>query len=401
MQLPRFSALRSQSGELLHLDLLRFIAASGIVFHHSKEFFYHRADQLVLWRQSPGLALFVDLFFVISGYVIAHVYADRMASKAEFAGFMQRRIARLVPLHWLTMAAAITVWLVLLQLGLVQSGVLKLGVYTESLPSFHPACLAETALLVQVAVPCGGESFNGISWSINAEMAMYVAFPLFCAIGHFRRALPLLLGIVVLALSLAALRWGMGSESIDAWTSPDLHPYLRALPSFLIGVGLWFLREPLKRIPIPRTLLLVAIVALFASMLTPQPAPLVLALAYLTTVMAVASDLRGPTHRIVRMVAPLGQLTYSIYMWHALIIMLVLAAVGDRLPTAGSLPLAGLALLTYVAILGWSYVSFTLFESPARRWVDGLPPFGRRPGGRTAALVPITLRQPLTGPEPR
>jgi peptidoglycan/LPS O-acetylase OafA/YrhL len=222
-------------------------------------------------------------------------------------------------------------------------------------------------------------------------MAMYVAFPLFCAIGHFRRALPLLLGLVVLALSLAALRFGLGSASVEAWTGPDLHPYLRALPSFLIGVGLWFLREPLKRIPAPRALLLVAILALFAAMLTPQPAPLILALAYLTTVLAISSDLNGAAHPIVRAVAPLGQLTYSVYMWHPLIIMLVLAAVGDRLPTAGSLPLAGLALATYVAILGWSYLSFTLIETPARRWVDGAPPFGRRPGGRSAAPAPITL----------
>ena len=55
--------------------------------------------------------------------------------------------------------------------------------------------------------------------------------------------------------------------SIEAWTSDSVHPYLRALPSFLIGVGLWFLREPLKQVPAPGALLFVAVTALLASML--------------------------------------------------------------------------------------------------------------------------------------
>ena len=385
MRLPLFSALRPQSEDLLHLDMLRFIAASGIVFQHSKVFFFHHADQAAAWRQSSGLALFVDLFFAISGYVIAHIYANRAASTTQFAGFMQRRIARLAPLHWLTMAAAIVVWLVFLKLGLLKLGGFQVGAYTEPMPSFSPRCLAETALLIQAAVPCGGNAFNGISWSINAEMAMYVAFPLFAAVGHFRRSLPLLLGLLVLALTLAAIRLGLGPVSIDAWTSASVHPYLRALPSFLIGVGLWFVREPLRKIPAPGALLFVAVTALLASMLTGQATPLVLSLIYLTAALAVSADLAGSAHRIVRLTAPLGQLTYSIYMWHVLFILVALSVVGENLLRAGPLQIGVLALFTYAAILGWSYVSFTLIETPARRWIDGLPPFGRR--AAVAALV--------------
>jgi peptidoglycan/LPS O-acetylase OafA/YrhL len=377
MRLPRFSALRPQTGELLHLDLLRFIAASGIVLHHSQRFFF-RDNQIEAWRQASGLALFVDLFFAISGYIIAHVYANRTATAGQFAGFMQRRIARLAPLHWLTMAAAMAVWLLFLRFGFLHLGVLKLGAYTESMPSLSPRCLAETAVLVQAAIPCGGDAFNGISWSINAEMAMYVAFPLFAAAGHFRRALPLLLGLAVLAVALAAIRFGFGSVSIESWTSYSVHPYLRALPSFLIGVGLWFLREPLKRIPAPRTLLLFAVPALLASMVTGQGTPLVLFLTYLAAALAVSADLVGSPHRIVKLIAPLGQLTYSIYMWHALFILLALTAINQYLPHASSLEMSILALLTYAGIVGWSYLSFTVVETPARRWLDSLPPFGRR-----------------------
>ncbi len=96
--LPR---LRPASGELLHLDLMRFVASAGIVFHHSHEFFSPQRARPALAAGTLGLALFVDLFFVISGFVITYVYHDRIVSWGGFGRFLQRRIGRLVPLHWL------------------------------------------------------------------------------------------------------------------------------------------------------------------------------------------------------------------------------------------------------------------------------------------------------------
>jgi len=64
-KLPR---LRPTSGELLHLDLMRFIASAGIVLHHSHEFLVPVTKSPFLVReQRAGMALFVDLFFLISG----------------------------------------------------------------------------------------------------------------------------------------------------------------------------------------------------------------------------------------------------------------------------------------------------------------------------------------------
>lgn len=91
-RLPR---LRPTSGELLHLDLMRFIASAGIVFHHSHEFFVPITKSPFLAReQTAGLALFVDLFFVISGFVIAYIYHNRMSSIIDYFTFLQRRVGR-------------------------------------------------------------------------------------------------------------------------------------------------------------------------------------------------------------------------------------------------------------------------------------------------------------------
>ena len=165
--MARLPRLRPVSGELLHLDLMRFIAAAGIVFHHSHEFFLPAAESPFLAReQTASLALFVDLFFIISGFVIAYIYHNRMNSIGDYLTFLQRRIGRLVPLHWLTLAASIAIWSMFVQLHYS-------GTHT---PSFKPECIVETALLVHSFVSCG-RPFNGITWSISAEMVMYVGFP--------------------------------------------------------------------------------------------------------------------------------------------------------------------------------------------------------------------------------
>jgi peptidoglycan/LPS O-acetylase OafA/YrhL len=43
--------------------------------------------------------------------------------------------------------------------------------------------------------------------------------------------------------------------------------------------------------------------------------------------------------------------------------------------------MALMALLSYGLIMVWSYVSFAFLETPARRWIDHLPPFGRAARG--------------------
>jgi peptidoglycan/LPS O-acetylase OafA/YrhL len=109
--------LRPQSDEMLHLDLTRFIASVGIVAHHSIEYFVQPSSRDWLHEKTMGLALFVDLFFVISGFVIAYVYHERALTLKGYAVFLQRRVGRLVPLHWLTLAISLAIdttqnWLV-------------------------------------------------------------------------------------------------------------------------------------------------------------------------------------------------------------------------------------------------------------------------------------------------
>ncbi|MCH7627432.1 hypothetical protein [Novosphingobium percolationis] len=63
--------LTASSDELLTLDLFRFLSSVAIVYHHSHEYFVAPAFRAAAGQRTAGLALFVDLFFLISGFVIA------------------------------------------------------------------------------------------------------------------------------------------------------------------------------------------------------------------------------------------------------------------------------------------------------------------------------------------
>lgn len=361
MKLPR---LRPTSGELLHLDLMRFIASAGIVFHHSHEFFVPIYKSPFLVReQRAGLALFVDLFFVISGFVIAYIYNNRVNSTIEYFTFLQRRVARLVPLHWLTLLASIALWSIFVLLH-----------YSTETPSFQPECIAETALLLHSFIPCG-MSFNSLSWSISAEMVMYVAFPIFALIGARSAHLLLLIGLMSLAVmmtfAISQHEWKLLGSS---WI--ELSPVLRALPSFVLGAALFYNRSFISRIPAPGFILAVATVGLITAMVTGVSQLLTLLIVYSVVIAAVAADLEDVPSAAVRHLAPLGQLTYSIYMWHLLFI-LSFVTFGSTLLHRHLFLSALVAAACYTCIFIMSYLSFFFIETPARRWVDAIALFKR------------------------
>lgn len=97
----------------------------------------------------------------------------------------------------------------------------------------------------------------------------------------------------------------------------------------------------------------------------------------LVPLFAIAADVQGKFPGFVRRIAPLGCLTYSIYMIHGLLILVVLNAVGDKLLGLTDAPVVVLAALTYGLIFIISLWSYRWLEMPCRRWIDGWRIFRR------------------------
>ena len=88
------------------LTSLRFLAAAWVVFFHFKEFFPDTALQESRFAGYGFLG--VDFFFVLSGFVLAHVYLPKVREQRfDYWSFLVRRIGRIYPLHVLTLAVTI------------------------------------------------------------------------------------------------------------------------------------------------------------------------------------------------------------------------------------------------------------------------------------------------------
>jgi peptidoglycan/LPS O-acetylase OafA/YrhL len=351
-----FKPLRVESENFLRLDVLRFIASCGIALFHFRDLF---GLPTYVVHEMNGLTSFVDLFFVISGIVISHVYGERMDSAAGYVRFMRARIARLGPLHWATLAFCLAE-------GVIAA---RNGVALHHAENFNWNCLVPNLTLTHAWGTCHNLSFNGVSWSISAEMFLYLAFPLILLVG---RAGPLALLLSALGAMAGLYGYSLSHLGTEPWWTWTYHfGMLRAVPAFFFGAGLYRFKARLAAIP-GAGMLTWSALALFVGLLASGvDNGWLLPLVYAIPALALAADTRRQASGWVSSVAPLGQLTFSIYMLHPLVRTVMVTIVGDNLLQvrgAGAIVWAAISVLTVLPV---SYISLMAFEDPARIWING------------------------------
>jgi peptidoglycan/LPS O-acetylase OafA/YrhL len=344
------------------LDSWRGLAACLVAFHHLVPSVDSHLNQLGL---VPNSYLFVDFFFVLSGFVIAANYEQRLAEGFSVWRFALLRFGRLYPLH-----LAVLLALILLRLVHSASG---LGTPSAFQPPLWSAdTIIASLLLVQSLHLFDFTPWNGPSWSISTEFYTYL---LFAAVALSRRRIVLLLLPVAVASALAL--W-MLVGSIGTTFDWGL---IRCILSFSAGVMTWhayraaWLRcgTVLELICI---VLIVAFVCHAGNTRLSLAAPAVFALA----VLAFAAE-AGAVSRLLRAPALLwlGERSYSIYMVHALVLWLLADCV--KLLRLGGIDLiAGsespsqlwqndvVSLLYILLVVGAAAVTYRVIEVPARSW---------------------------------
>jgi peptidoglycan/LPS O-acetylase OafA/YrhL len=348
--------LRAESDKLRNLDLLRLIAAYGVVLYHFNA--YVPDLQLPVHPRFWFLPLFVDLFFAISGFVICFIYFDRMGSWSAYGRFMKCRFARLVPLHWLTL-------LVFAAIGVA----VYFGVQVKEPDRYDWNCFLPSLLLIHSLNVCHRLTFNYPSWSISVEMLMYLLFPLFCMAA--RRSAWLLLAAALCIVAWLAVSGLPGHDPFRFWIDLTYAGgFERGVPSFLIGMCLFLWREKLARMPRPEFSMYAALFGFLALGFAGVMPFLLLPLVYVIAAAAISADMQGRISALPARFSVGGQLTYSIYMLHPLAGTVLLSFVGQRL-----LGLTGVAMLVWCIIVALllpigGYLSFVWFETPLRRWIS-------------------------------
>jgi peptidoglycan/LPS O-acetylase OafA/YrhL len=285
--------------------------------------------------------LAVDLFFMLSGFVLYLNYADRLRERAPgaVASFLARRIARIWPLHVVVLVAAI-------------------GFATARLATGHPPSahypfgeLPLHVLMIQNWGFTDRLTWNDPAWSISCEFAAYLLFPLLVLRFDWRRlpALVPLGALALLALAIALLYAAAGAPSLNH----DIPRFglARALCEFAMGTiacGLW-LRWRDRPAPLAAAAGAAALAfagALAAGWLAePAGVPGLLIAALL--LLALGDSWRA-NPLATRAIVYLGEISYSTYLVHFLLFVLFkILFVADR--SQVPLPLIGLFLATVLA----------------------------------------------------
>ena len=301
-----------------NLEALRGIAALAVVLHHAP--FPGRISETTLALQSW---LFVDFFFVLSGFVIALVHFDKPTGPATARQFLIRRIFRVYPLHLVTMIFVGAMLAVRIALDPTIGP--QIGVDDR-----FPTLLVANIFLVQSWGFSGGGTLNVPSWSISTEWLAYlVSAGIVATIAAPGKRLAALVAIGASALALLVV---FNGATLDG----DLtYRALRCLYSFALGAIAWRLARPLRQANLAMALQLTslaAIAAIMAGALVTTHLTLLFPPVAALLVWAAAADRGSPLYRalVSRPARWIGERSYSIYMIHLPLFML-LAFLGKRL----------------------------------------------------------------------
>lgn len=343
------------------LDSLRGICAIIVAIYH-----FSTISILASVPFVKNGFLFVDFFFVLSGFVIASSYGERLRSGFSIGRFMFLRLGRLYPLH-----------LFVLTLYLVVAIARHDGAYSAN--NFW-----STALLLQAFSHGHLDNWNPPSWSISAEVWTYLVFALVCQFSG--KLLPLLLAAIIVCVP--PILWFTTDRYLDVCFEGAL---LRCLFGFSMG-ALAFMFWSRYRLPalsstvhtLMETIMVIASLSI-VSIAGAGPLSFLAPPIFVGSILVFAEQ-RGAISSALttRPLELLGTLSYSIYMTHMFVQARILNLIGAaskfvQLPISkepfepqtisANLPLAAdiTIILMIGVVIGCAYLTYTYVEDPFRR----------------------------------
>jgi exopolysaccharide production protein ExoZ len=316
--------------EVVSIQQLRGLAAMLVVFHHS--------NAATGWLFAPFAGLKfgiagVDIFFVISGFIMY------VAARRERAGeFLVKRVIRVVPLYWIAIAT-----LVLMRLAHFGEPDLTATTIAKSL-FFVPYRFDPTSWHVYpVLVP---------GWSLNIEMFFYLLF----AIGLLLRRPAAFSTIAILAAVMIGL--------VAHPSSAVPFTYTRSIMlEFVVGLGVAWAYENCRLARWMGLALPLGALLILASDGLPFDDALTRSLGGIAVVVgALALEAHG-TRLKARLATMIGDASYSIYLFHIMVLMLV-SRVMPHVPLHGWPQYLMFMATVFVCVVAAGYAIFRLVEKP-------------------------------------
>jgi peptidoglycan/LPS O-acetylase OafA/YrhL len=353
------------------IDGLRALAILSVVLHHAGVPFI------------PGGFTGVDIFFVISGYLIGgQIYADIRSGSFSYLRFYQRRARRILPAFYIVLLFTIAAALVLLSPSEARTfarDAFAATLSASNISFWHFASYFDPSSSLKPLL---------MTWSLGVEEQFYLVIPLlFVLLARLRprTVLPAVLFVCFLSLLLAAR---------DVSIVPMQAFYLLPDRAWELGIGVALAvferdRRPLRLSP-PLTNLaaFVGLALILAPFVLLTPHSSFPGFAALPSVLGTAILIALPTsflNRRLLALAPLvfiGRVSYSWYLWHWPLLAYLRVATANSL----SLPAALLAvtLAFILAVLSWRFI-----EQPFRHSTMSPAPLLLRYAAASVALLAV------------
>lgn len=347
----------AQHEPLAGVQILRAVAALMVLVHHVAE----ESHALFTPGSYPARTVLVgvssvDLFFVISGFIMLHTSYRQIGRPGATGRFVRRRLERIFPLYWVCLA--------------IFAVAKAIGFYQSVAPTPY-AVTASLLLLPSHAL------FISPAWTLVFELYFYALFALWM---QARRPHALLVGLPLSAIAIAALAHALPPSGLRDYLSNPL------AFDFLYGLGLAWL---FRRGHVPRSPWLLgaigAIGILASAALGPVtganaadlPRTLRFLLFGVPAALVVYASLALPhaTGRVARTLSKLGDASYALYLTHGFVMTAYARLLLDE-RIVRSLPLPVWMSLAVAFSIALGVATHHLVERPLARAVKKLGKLG-------------------------
>jgi peptidoglycan/LPS O-acetylase OafA/YrhL len=350
------------------VESLRALAALMIITYHMVMLpKLSLPGYLAVIKQHFGLG--VPLFYALSGFVLAYGYMDKFVDRRAILKFYVRRYFRIAPLFYFM----IVVWMVATK---VKWGYFPAGIHDVVL----------NLVLLFGFVPGKHESIVWAGWSIGVEIIFYIVFPLVAAVINSVST-----GILALAITIL-----VSSSFYSAAHAMDIGSYaylniITHFPTFIggvLGYLIWRKMEFKEHKLLGGIIFIGALVSAICVIYSPvayqalisvKGVHLELHVWSIIFMMLIVSICLWPNRFVMNPVTRhLGRISFSLYLWHPLIIIFLMntyALIGVSMGS-GLMNFFACALVTLLAVTTVAVISFRLIEAPGmaygKRIANGL-----------------------------
>jgi peptidoglycan/LPS O-acetylase OafA/YrhL len=355
--------LSEPNGEISALTSLRGVAAMAVVMQHfSATAQQHSVDKIP--SLVPHGYLAVDLFFILSGFIMSYTYLGSFQQRgfSAYGTFLLKRFGRIIPLN----VAALAVILIAgqLSMALLDRNIIY---YSENL-GFD--VLANLFMLQGLGI---GRNLNGPSWSISTEFAAYFIFPfLIQAVfsKHWRFSLLIVLTAVSAIFWLAFTHQRLGLE-----TGTIGKGVVRCFAEFTLGMAsysLYTLKRSTKLFSRDTVCFgLAGCCILFMGLRIDLPAVLLFPFLIVSIALNKAWAARMLAHPFLYF---LGLISFSLYLLHQLFrpVELEILQALHPAPLHTTAALA-FALIGSFSVVPFAWLAYCYVERPGRAFFRNLP----------------------------